>query len=114
MVTAGECPVWPWCRAGEAAHRDGWHGTHVGQWRLGAVVVDVQIMQAGDEPPVVHVDLTRDDGRSRCLELGAAEARAVSEVLDMFDPDRGAGGVGDLLHNAGDTIDPDHERATPW
>lgn len=115
---AGSCPVWAWCRSD---HEDPvWadsHSVHLGQWRIGPLVVDARLLQSGSLEPVVAVELVRDDGKLRRLELDAVEVRAVSEVLDMFamfDPAAPAGGVGEMLHRAGDTIDPTHERETPW
>lgn len=117
MTPAAPSPCPAWCRADhsipEWAHS---HAAHLGQWRVGPVVVDIRLLQGDPHESVVRVELVHDSGKRRVLDLDAGSARTASDVLDFFDPDA-AGDISEpaeMLYRAADTIDLDHERETPW
>lgn len=117
MVTASSgCARYPWCRTDHATVGNDWHGVHLGRWRIGPIVADMNIGQSGDHPAVVRIELVHDSGKHRVLELDAGQARAASDVLDFFDPDAASdiGEPAEMLFRAGDTIDPEQGRETPW
>jgi hypothetical protein len=115
-LAAGGCARFPWCRTDHTTATTDWHGTHIGQWQIGAVAVNIRIGQSDPHEPVVHAAFVRNDGKHRVLELDAGQARTASDVLDFFAPSAAddISEAAEMLSRAGDTIDPEHERETPW
>lgn len=117
VIVAAPPPCPAWCRDTDHSIPE-WarsHSAHLGRWRVGPAVVDINILQGDPHEPVVRVELAHDNGKRRVLELDAGSARTASDVLDFFDPDPGsAGEAAQMLFRAGDTIDPEHDREVPW